>query len=154
MKHVDASFKAAEEIRAGCLCFRVRRASRALTRAYDEALRPLGIQAPQLTLLSAIAAAGPMGQRVPVLVDLLAMDATTLSRNLRQLEKPGLVSLHRAPADRRVRVVRLTDAGRGTLDAALPLWRSAHARLAQKLGEENAQALGKALDEAVARTSA
>ena len=44
-----------------CLCFRARRVSRALTRIYDEALRPLGIQATQLTLLNAIALTGEAG---------------------------------------------------------------------------------------------
>lgn len=46
---------------ADCLCFRARRVARALTRMYDQALRPLGIQATQLTLLNAVAVSGERG---------------------------------------------------------------------------------------------
>jgi DNA-binding MarR family transcriptional regulator len=64
-----------------CLCFRARRVSRALTRMYDEALRPLGIQATQLTLLNAIALSGAEGGPMSATAEVLAMDGTTLSRN-------------------------------------------------------------------------
>jgi DNA-binding transcriptional ArsR family regulator len=88
-------------IGAECLCFRARRVSRVLTRHFDEALRPLGIQATQLTLLGSIAGPGPGGQTMPRLVEMLAMDATTLSRNLRPLEKAGLVAIGRSDKDKR-----------------------------------------------------
>jgi len=66
-----------------CLCFRARRVSRALTRLYDDALRPLGIQATQLTLLNAIALSGRDGGTMGAVADFLTMDPTTLSRNVR-----------------------------------------------------------------------
>ncbi|MBZ9650249.1 MarR family winged helix-turn-helix transcriptional regulator [Sphingobium sp. 3R8] len=146
MKDVDASIKASEEIRSACLSFRSRRAARIITRAYDDALRPLGLQAPQLTLLSAIAAAGLKGQRVPVLVDVLAIDPTTISRNLKQLEKGGLAEVVSGPSDRRVRVVTLTGKGREILAAALPLWRAAHRQVEERLGAKMAMHLAEALD--------
>lgn len=148
MKDADTSFKASEEIRAACLCFRARRTARIITLFYNEALRPLDIQAPQLTLLAAIAAAGPDGQRAPVLVDQLAIDPTTVSRNMKQLEKAGLARIARASSDGRVRVFTLTDKGRDTLTDALPLWRKAHNDVLKRLGAETASHLKEALDTA------
>lgn len=146
MDHRDAARAMAEE----CLCFRVRRVSRALTRLYDEALRPMDIQATQLTLLNAAALLeardAPMGE----LADVLAMDLTTLSRNLRPLEASGLVRRERSAADGRVRVVRLTAHGRTTLEEALPLWQEAHARVVTVLGPELAAELKGGFDAAVA----
>ncbi|MGH7658478.1 MAG: MarR family winged helix-turn-helix transcriptional regulator, partial [Gemmatimonadales bacterium] len=91
-KHRIAARAMADE----CLCFRARRVSRALTRMYDEVLRPLGIHATQLTLLSAIALSADgdeEGATMSGLAEVLAMDGTTLSRNLRPLENDGLVRL-------------------------------------------------------------
>jgi DNA-binding MarR family transcriptional regulator len=125
-------------IGAECLCFRARRVSRVLTRHFDEALRPLGIQATQLTLLGSIAGPGPGGQTMPRLTDMLAMDATTLSRNLRPLEKAGLVAITRSDKDKRVRIARLTRDGERVLEAALPVWRDAQDRLVEALGADAA----------------
>lgn len=139
----------ARAIGAECLCFRSRRLARVLTRHFDEALRPLGIQATQLTLLAAIAGPGAAGQSMPRLIDVLAMDATTLSRNLKPLQKQGLVSLEAAPNDKRARLARLTLEGERVLTGALPLWRTAHDRLQEVLGTEEALALRQQLELAV-----
>jgi DNA-binding MarR family transcriptional regulator len=133
-------------MRAGCLCFRARRTARAVTRAYDEQLRPLGIKAPQLTLLSAVAAAGAEGQCVGLLQDVLAMDATTLSRNLRQLEQLGWIAVARAPKDRRVRTYTLTVEGIEKLEAALPVWRQTTATLEKLLAPETPDRVRDILD--------
>jgi DNA-binding MarR family transcriptional regulator len=135
---------------AECLCFRARRVSRAITRMYDEALRPLGIQATQLTLLNAAAMVAERGGAVSRVADVLAMDATTLSRSLRTLERGGLVRIERLPADRRVRVVGLTPVGEQLLEDALPLWTQAHERVVAALGAEAAAELRHSFDAAVA----
>ena len=75
MTRVDA---AAQVMADQCLCFRARRVSRALTRRYDEALRPLGLQATQLTLLNAIALSGRAVGTLGAVAVFLAMDPTTL----------------------------------------------------------------------------
>ena len=129
---------AARVMAADCLCFRARRVSRALTRMYDDALRPLGIQATQLTLLNAVAMCGGEGATMALLANVLAMDGTTLSRNLRPLEKAGLIRIERLPADRRVRLALLTPAGERLVAEALPLWRDAHARVVSALGTDAA----------------
>ena len=142
MTHLDA----ARAMAADCLCFRARRAARAITRAYDTALRPIGLQATQVTLMNVIAL-GPEGaQPMGRLSDILGLDLSTLTRNLRALEKAGLVQIGRSDRDRRVRVARLTEAGRTRLAGALPLWKQAHGRIVAALGEEAAQALHVTLD--------
>jgi DNA-binding MarR family transcriptional regulator len=158
----DGHGEAARAMSAECLCFRVRRVSRALTRLYDEALRPLGIHATQLTLLNAIAMGteraiargAESGALMSRLADVLAMDATTLSRGLKRLETDGLVDVGRMPTDRRVRLVRLTPDGRRLLEAALPRWSEAHARVVGALGAELAADLSRGFDAAVAATAA
>jgi DNA-binding MarR family transcriptional regulator len=61
--------------------------------------------------------------------NLLAMDRTTLTANLKPLERRGLVEVAPDPADRRGRLLVLTDGGRGLLAEAMPLWRSAQESL-------------------------
>jgi DNA-binding MarR family transcriptional regulator len=129
--------EAARTMAADCLCLRARRVSRALTRMYDDALRPLGIHATQLTLLNAITMCGSAAT-MPLLAEVLAMDPTTLSRGLRPLEKDGLVRIARSPADRRVRLIALTEAGERMVAEALPRWEEAHARIVSLLGPEGA----------------
>lgn len=145
MNHQAAALRMAEE----CLCFRARRVSRALTRMYDEELRPLGIQATQLTLLNAVALGGEAGASMSRLADVLAMDPTTLSRNLRPLEREGLLEIVRPPEDRRVRLARLTAEGVRRVADAHPLWERAHRRVVEALGREAALDLRAGFDAAV-----
>ncbi len=139
---------AARAMAADCLCFRARRAARAITRAYDTALRPIGLQATQVTLMNVIALGPDGAQPMGRLSDILALEISTLTRNLRALEKAGLVEIGRSATDRRVRVVRLTEAGKTRLAGALPLWKQAHGRIVAALGDETARALQGALDSA------
>ncbi|WP_114952375.1 MarR family winged helix-turn-helix transcriptional regulator [Sphingosinicella terrae] len=146
-------FDPAQVMTAGCLCFRTRRLSRLITRAYDEALRPTGLQATQLTLLNAVAMGGADGQPMPRLTSILAMDATTLSRNLRPLEREGLIGIRQREDDRRARVAWVTPAGEARLEAALPFWRQAHSRIEAALGPDLADGLREGLDAAAGALS-
>jgi DNA-binding MarR family transcriptional regulator len=137
---------------AECLCFRARRVSRLITRVYDEALRPLGIQATQLTLLNAITMFGDAGATMARLAEVLAMDQTTLSRNQRALVAAGLVSVATLPSDRRVRVATLSAAGRRMVADALPLWEQAHERVVGALGATSAGELRDRFDHVAAAT--
>jgi DNA-binding MarR family transcriptional regulator len=147
-KSSDSSRAMADE----CLCLRARKFSRTLSRLYDEALRPIGIQATQLSLLNAIALMGEEGAAMARLADVLAMDRTTLSRNLRPLERSGLVRVARSPFDARVRFVLLTPMGRRALDQGLPLWAGAQKQVRAALGPEVARGLRRRLDAATAAT--
>jgi DNA-binding MarR family transcriptional regulator len=117
------------EVADGCACKNLRRSARAVTRLYDETLRPSGLRITQFTLLIAVA----IGEPVPItrLADALSLDRTTLGRDLKPLTDRGLVAI-RAGDDRRTRVVRLTGQGRDALGRAYPLWQSAQARIVEQ----------------------
>jgi len=144
MTHLDA----ARAMAADCLCFRARRTARAITRAYDAALRPTGLQATQVTLMSVVALGPDGSQPMGRLAEILALEISTLTRNLRPLERAGLLAIGRSETDRRVRVIRLTEDGKARLAAALPHWHRAHAEIVATLGDEPAGTLRTALDHA------
>lgn len=121
-----------------CACFNLRRAARAVTQMYDEILRPVGIRSSQLMLLAAVGVEQPAS--VKTLADVLGMDRTTLSRNLKPLERDGLVR-SKPGKDRRVREVELTEKGDEMLGRALPVWREAQSRLTEILGDDRLQGL-------------
>jgi len=115
-----------------CTCFNLRRAARAVTQMYDAALRSGGLRATQFTVLTGVVKAGP----VPLtrLADLLFLERTTLTRNLRLLEKAGLVVSEPGP-DRRERLLSATDEGKKRFQEALTLWHEAQASLVENLGK-------------------
>jgi DNA-binding MarR family transcriptional regulator len=116
-----------------CACHKVRMAARAVTRAYDDALRPVGLRATQLAVLVAIANEGTMS--ITALAKSISMDRTTLTRNLRPLEKAGLMAI--GPEGwRRSRILEITKQGQIRLREALPYWERAQETLRRKLGDE------------------
>jgi DNA-binding MarR family transcriptional regulator len=116
-----------------CVCFNVRRAARALTKLYDTRLKPSGLRVTQFTLLMATKLLEPV--TVNRLARLAVMDRTTLTRNLRPLEKQGLIRVEYGE-DRRERRVTLTVRGQQTLAKAVPLWEQEQARVAHGFGYE------------------
>ncbi|HEV7440704.1 MAG TPA: MarR family transcriptional regulator [Methylobacterium sp.] len=111
-----------------CLCTALRRASRSVTAAYDEALRPTGLRITQFALLRTLARTGPVAvTRLAAEIDL---DRSTMGRNLDPLERRGLVRLSVGERDQRERVAALTEAGTAAIASALPHWRTIQARLA------------------------
>lgn len=110
-----------------CVCVNLRRAARAMTELYDEALAAAGVKVTQFSLLRAVERNEPAP--INVLSEELELDRTTLARNLAPLQRDGLLEL--APgADRRVTEVRLTRKGRAAVAKALPLWRATQERIA------------------------
>jgi len=116
-----------------CLCNALRKASRAVSRLYDEELRGAGLRTTQYSLLRRLRAAGEVCQRD--LGGLLSMDETTLTRNLRPLIDAGWVAI-RLGEDRREKLVRLTDDGAAKLREAQPAWERAQERLRSRLPKE------------------
>ncbi len=116
-----------------CTCFNARRASRAVTQFYDDIMAPSGVRATQFTMLGAVALMGPAS--VTRLAEHLALDRTTLTRNLKALAGEGLVEISEGD-DRRERVVALSPAGSAALDRATPLWHQAQAKLIARFGED------------------
>lgn len=129
-----------------CACFNLRKAARAITHLYDEMLRPTGLRTTQFTLLVATKMLEPI--TVTRLAKIGVMDRTTLTRNLRPLEKQGLVQIALGK-DQRTRVVRLTPEGQKALARAFPLWKKAQARVIKELGPERWNSLRAYLGEVV-----
>jgi DNA-binding MarR family transcriptional regulator len=121
-----------------CICFRLRKAARAASRAYDEALAPVGLRNTQMALLGLLLARGDLP--VSELAEQAVMERTTLTRNLAPLERDGLVTSGPGE-DRRQRIVHLTARGRSKLQAALPLWKKAQARQSRLLGSSRKERL-------------
>lgn len=113
-----------------CLCGSLRRATRALTQVYEEALRPFGLSGTQFTILQVLAQAGDLSQGQ--LAGMLAMDSTTLTRTLAIMIRQGWVAERRGE-DRRERRLRLSTTGSDTLQQALPIWEALQSRLRKKL---------------------
>ncbi len=134
------------ETPANCTCFNLRKAARAVTRAYDEALKPSGLRATQFSLLGVVANRGPAG--MTELARALVMERTTLTRNLKPLMDQGFLEAMDG-ADRRRRPIAITPRGRKALERALPAWRRAQAEFVDGLGRDRWQDLLRGLDEAV-----
>jgi DNA-binding MarR family transcriptional regulator len=123
---------------AACACGRLRRAARALTQLYDEAMTPAGLRVTQFSLLRTLAAHGPL--RISALAARQLLDRTALSRNLDPLLARGLVESVRG-RDARTREVAITATGKRELRGAEPHWRRAQASVRERLGAERLQAL-------------
>ena len=130
-----------------CTCAMLRRTARRLTQAYDRALKPAGLRLTQYSLLANLARKG--GLSITDLAALLEMERTTLTRNLRPLEKAGWVKVVEGP-DLRRRAVEITPAGRRLFEEAKPLWQKAERGLRRDLGPEETLALRRLLDSALA----
>ncbi len=130
-----------------CNAAKLRQASRAMSRFYDERLAPSGLRGTQFSLLVALSLTG----EAPVLrlAEELGLDRTTMTRNLSPLERDGLITSSPGP-DRRVRLIKLTEQGRRTLAAALPLWEKAQRSVTAALGERRFHELLGALQAATA----
>jgi DNA-binding MarR family transcriptional regulator len=126
----------------------VRRADRALTRIYDEALQPSGLLTTQYALLSTLAwVSEPMLHSA--LAEAQLMSPATLSRNLKPLQRDGLVRI--APGtDRRTRYVDITATGYKALETARPLWRAVQAQVRETAGAERIEVLVSELQNLVA----
>ncbi len=116
-----------------CMCASFRRASRALTQLYDEAMRPTGIKGTQFTVLQALSLAGKVSQRE--LGQILAIDSTTLTRTLEIMGRRGWVAKEPGK-DRREWRLRLTRAGESQFKRALPSWEEVQSRLRSQLGSD------------------
>ena len=129
-----------------CACQKVRMAARAVTRAYDDALRRAGLRATQFAVLVAVEREGAMS--ITALAAALGMDRTTLTRNLAPLVKMGLIAVG-VEGWRRSRAVGITKKGRSRLREALPLWSRAQENLRGKLGGREWTGVRDSLDQLI-----
>lgn len=129
-----------------CSCAAVRSAARAVTKAYDDVLRPLELRMTQYTILAKVAKEGQLA--LSDLADRMVMDRTTLARNIKPLEREGWIEVA-VGSDRRERLLSVTAAGQALLDRARPLWQETSRRLDEKLGAQQAEVLRATMREVV-----
>jgi len=120
------------QLRGNCLCLHLQRAARAVARRFDQAFGPLDLTSGQFSLMMSLS--GLDAPSIGYLSALLAMDRTTLTANLKPLERRGLVTVKVDEFDKRARCLSLTPAGQAVLDAALPIWRETHAAVESLIG--------------------
>lgn len=113
-----------------CAVMNLRQAARAVTAQFDAHLQPAGLRATQLNLLMAVETRA--ATTITDLAEMLAMDRTTMTRNLKLLRDRGLVEPHR---------IALTTKGRRSAAKALPLWEQAQAQFVNSLGAQRWESL-------------
>jgi DNA-binding MarR family transcriptional regulator len=126
---VDAKVDLSECI--NCYCLAARKTARSLTRLFEARLRPHGLRATQFSILAALAISGPA--RISELARALGLDRTTLTRSAALLERNGWVESGQSD-DGREHPLRLTQAGRGKVEAAFPAWKEAQEAAGRTLG--------------------
>ena len=119
-----------------CNCLALRQASRYITGVYDQVLSEAGLRVTQFSILYTLLGLGPM--TVNQMSTQLVMDRTTLTRNLKPLERDALVTTGPSEHDKRERVIGLTPAGKAKVKAVLPLWRRAQQAFEDNFGAERA----------------
>jgi DNA-binding MarR family transcriptional regulator len=134
-----------------CNCALLRQAARRATALYDTAMAPYGLRISQYALLGRLQRNGPSSLRA--LAAGMGLDRTTLGRNLRPLERDGLVAAAPDAGDRRVRRLEITPAGRERLAAARPAWQDAQRRFEAQFGAERSAALRTTLQDLSTRLS-
>jgi DNA-binding MarR family transcriptional regulator len=130
MMHMHHRARTPTSADVGCACTALRKASRAITRMYDEALSDIGMSTVQFSILRNLS----RHDELPLmqLADLLVMERTTLYRALTPLERQGWVLV--AEGKGRAKTAVLTEQGRRTLLAATPAWESAQRKILDAFG--------------------
>jgi DNA-binding MarR family transcriptional regulator len=133
-KNKTSSQKGQSQLVQNCTCFNLRKASRALTQLFDEALKPAGLFSTQFTLLAAISSQDKA--TITKLSQALIMDRTTLTRNLSPLQKNGWVEVTPGE-DKRTRILSLTHSGKKVLKQAMVYWKDIQTQVVKTLGKGN-----------------
>lgn len=114
-------------------CFALRKVTRAVTQFYDRHLEPADIRSTQFNLLLTLTASA--GKTLTEMAGGLVMDRTTLTRNLKPLEKDGLITTTKL-SDRRTKGYILTEKGRLAIERGVPLWQKAQQQVTSQLGDD------------------
>src|SRR5213593_2828154 len=124
-----------------CIAVRLRLLNRVVTNFYDDALRPLGLKVSQLNILVVTAKLGLA--RPAQVCEVLQLDASTLSRNVKPLQSHGWLEVV-PDEDARAQPFRLTAQGKHLIEKAVPAWEEAQRRASELLGDEGIALLDRA----------
>ena len=133
---------------ADCNCFAVRSAARHVTQLYDQFLAPAGLRTTQFSILAKLDRLGPM--TINALAEAMVTDRTTLGRNIKPLQRDGLISIEASASDRRAKELHLTKTGTKRLDEARKAWSEAQRRFEHTFGSKRAANLRDMLRTVVA----
>jgi DNA-binding MarR family transcriptional regulator len=149
MRGMESKITPSKAKSLGCTCMRLRKASRRVTQIYDRSLELAGMTVTQYALLGHLARFDGIG--IGALAEKLAMDPTTLTRNLRPLERQAFVTMRPDRHDKRSRCLHLTAVGRAAFENAKPAWVRAQRHIEKVLGGAESSALNAALDRVLER---
>jgi len=114
-----------------CACFNVRKSARVITKHFDDALQSLELKPTQFTILAVLSSVDAI--TVTDLAEYMILDRTTLTRNLRPLEKQGMIKTGPGE-DKRTRMISLSKKGLNKLEKAIPLWKQAQKNVTKYMG--------------------
>jgi DNA-binding MarR family transcriptional regulator len=137
----NATTSSIDTISRTCIAVRLRLLNRVVTNLYDDALRPLGLKVSQLNILIVTAKLGLA--RPAQVCEILQLDASTLSRNVKPLQAQGWLEVV-PEEDARAQPFRLTLQGKRLIEKAIPAWEQAQRQAADLLGDEGVALLDKA----------
>ena len=115
-----------------CNCFAIRAAARHVTQAYDQFLAPTGLRTTQFAVLARLKRKGPL--TINALAEAMAIDRTTLGRNILPLQRDGLIRIKPSASDGRAKELHLTNAGERRFQAARKRWVAAQAQFETAFG--------------------
>ena len=127
-----------------CLCQILRSNNRTVSRRYEDQLRPLNLTNSQFGILWGLHTAQSI--RLGILAEKLGMQRTTLTRELKPLERRSLISSQTDEQDQRIRLLSLSEEGESLLQEALPLWRKAQTETLAKISSRELDQLNKILE--------
>lgn len=116
-----------------CMAYNLKKATRAVQSLFDNAFKTIGLEGTQYTVLAHIYVSEPI--TLSKLANMMSVDRTTLGRNLKPLEKKGLIEI-KTGDDRRAKLIKLTKNGREVLAQAQPIWKEVHEDIKRLLGVE------------------
>jgi DNA-binding MarR family transcriptional regulator len=136
-----ATTSSIDTISRTCIAVRLRLLNRVVTNFYDDALRPLRLKVSQLNVLIVTARLGLA--RPAKVCEILQLDASTLSRNVKPLQAHDWLEVV-PDEDARAQPFRLTPQGKRLIEKAVPAWEEAQRRASELLGDEGIALLNRA----------
>jgi len=125
----------------------MRKSSRLITQFYEERLKRVGLKVGQFSILRAVSFQKETTNKE--LQNILILDQTTLTRNLKPLFRDGYLQALPDPTDGRLKTISLTHSGRDLYEQALPIWQQAQQDILNKLGEDKAKQIHELADQFV-----
>lgn len=128
-----------------CNCTAIRKAARHMTRFYDACLAEVGLRGTQYIILRSLSTQSRM--TINALAEVMVMDRTTVTHNVKPLLRDGLVAIKVDPDDRRSRIVTLTKSGVASVRQGETAWAKAQAQFESRFGKGKAREMRKVMSE-------